>query len=170
MYQSAERAPPLSPVVTARGTRHGQTRFGTMHNTVPTLATLPPLSYTAKGAFARRCSGFDPLFLPRIPHWNVSRWWISIRRPSPATHAVSTFAGGAGLRRRRVIRLLGGRGAGPSALSADAWGRSCGTVWRSRMSPSSHAHRRPDARRLFVLDREKGIITEIPEHAPAYTT
>jgi fructose-1-phosphate kinase PfkB-like protein len=82
---------------------------------------------------------------------------------------VATFAGGAGLRAARVIRLLGG-----DVLAVAFAGGRLGALLRDSLEKQdvphlltpTQAQTRGD---FLVLDREKGVVTEIPERAPAYT-
>jgi 1-phosphofructokinase family hexose kinase len=82
---------------------------------------------------------------------------------------VATFAGGAGLRAARVIQLLDGE-----VLALGFAGGRLGVLLRDSLEKqdvphlliSTQAQTRGD---FLVLDREKGIVTEIPERPPAYT-
>jgi tagatose 6-phosphate kinase len=82
---------------------------------------------------------------------------------------VSTFAGGAGLRAASVIRLLGG-----DVLALGFVGGHLGALLRDCLDAQDIPHvltpiaaeTRGD---FLVLDREQGVITEIPEQAPTYT-
>lgn len=83
---------------------------------------------------------------------------------------VSTFAGGAGLRAAHVIRLLGGE---PLALSFV--GGHLGALLREGLERQEipavltpiAANTRGD---FLLLDKEKGVVTEVPEAAPPYTS
>ncbi len=76
---------------------------------------------------------------------------------------VSTFAGGAGLRAANVIRLLGG-----DVLALAFVGGALGELLRDCLDrqdiPHILTHTQADTRGDFLLlDKEKGVITEIPE-------
>ena len=82
---------------------------------------------------------------------------------------VSTFAGGAGLRAATVVRLLGG-----DVLALGFVGGHLGALMRDCLDKQDVPHVltaiASDTRGDFlVLDREKGIVTEIPERAPVFT-
>ena len=82
---------------------------------------------------------------------------------------VTTYAGGAGLRAASVIRLLGGE-----TLALGFVGGHLGALLRDCLERQDIPHLltpiQSDTRGDFLLlDREKGVITEIPELPPAYT-
>ena len=82
---------------------------------------------------------------------------------------VSTFAGGSGLRAATVIRLLGGE-----VLALGFAGGRMGQVLQDCLEKQDVPHLLTPTESqtrggFLVLDREKGIVTEIPERAPVYT-
>ena len=82
---------------------------------------------------------------------------------------VSTFAGGAGLRAASVVRLLGG-----DVLALGCVGGHTGALLQDHLDRQDIPHVltpiAADTRGDFLLlDRERGVITEIPEAAPART-
>jgi fructose-1-phosphate kinase PfkB-like protein len=82
---------------------------------------------------------------------------------------VTTFAGGAGLRAASVVRLLGG-----NPLAVGFAGGNLGTLLRECLErqeiPYDLVATRMGTRGDFLLiDREKGIVSEVPEEAPAYS-
>ena len=82
---------------------------------------------------------------------------------------VSTFAGGASLRAATVIRLLGG-----DALALGFVGGHLGALLRDCLDKQDVPHVltpiASDTRGDFLLlDREKGVVTAIPERAPIFT-
>jgi fructose-1-phosphate kinase PfkB-like protein len=82
---------------------------------------------------------------------------------------VMTYAGGAGMRAASVVRLLGG-----DVLALGFAGGHLGALLRECLERQDVPHLltpiATDTRGGFLLlDREKGVITEIPEDAPAYT-
>jgi tagatose 6-phosphate kinase len=82
---------------------------------------------------------------------------------------VSTFAGGSGLRAATVIRLLGG-----DVLATGFVGGHLGGLLRDSLDrqdvPHVLTHIAADTRGDFlVLDKEKGVVTDIPESAPRFT-
>ena len=82
---------------------------------------------------------------------------------------VSTFAGGASLRAATVIRLVGGE-----VLALGFAGGHLGRLLRDCLEKQDVPHVltsiAADTRGDFLLlDREKGVITEIPERAPVFT-
>lgn len=82
---------------------------------------------------------------------------------------VATYAGGAGLRAASVIRLLGG-----DVLALGFVGGHLGALLREGLDRQDIPHVltpiKEDTRGDFLLlDRDQGVITEIPESAPSYT-
>ena len=82
---------------------------------------------------------------------------------------VQTFAGGAGLRAATVIRLVGGE-----VLALGFAGGHLGRLLRDCLEKQDIPHVlteiAADTRGDFLLlDREKGVQTEIPERAPVFT-
>lgn len=82
---------------------------------------------------------------------------------------VSTFAGGAGLRAANVIQLLGG-----DVLALGFVGGHLGALLQECLDRQEIPHlltpTKADTRGDFLLlDREKGIISDVPEAPPAYT-
>ncbi len=82
---------------------------------------------------------------------------------------VATYAGGAGLRAANVIRLLGGE-----VLALGFAGGRLGKLLRECLEKQSIPHLLTSTEAgtrgdFLLLDREKGVISRIPEHATAYT-
>ncbi|MES2462264.1 MAG: PfkB family carbohydrate kinase [Armatimonadota bacterium] len=82
---------------------------------------------------------------------------------------VGTYAGGAGLRAASVIRLLGGE-----VLALAFAGGRLGVLLQECLEKQAVPHLLTPTQAgtrgdFLVLDREKGVINAIPEHAPAYT-
>ena len=83
---------------------------------------------------------------------------------------VSTWAGGAGLRAATVIRLLGG-----DVLATGFVGGHLGALMRDCLDRQDVPHLltpiAADTRGDFlVLDKDRGVVTNIPEMAPAFST
>ncbi|MBC8102701.1 MAG: hypothetical protein H7Z41_08960 [Cytophagales bacterium] len=82
---------------------------------------------------------------------------------------VATFAGGAGLRAASVIRLLGGE-----VLALGFVGGHLGALLKDCLEKQDVPHLLTPTQAgtrgdFLLLDREKGVVTEIPERAPVYT-
>jgi tagatose 6-phosphate kinase len=82
---------------------------------------------------------------------------------------IATFAGGGGLRAASVIRLLGG-----DVLALGFVGGHLGALLRDCLDRQDVPHvLTPTAAStrgdFLLLDKEKGVITEVPETPPAYT-
>lgn len=91
----------------------------------------------------------------------------STKRQKPMR--VSTFAGGAGLRAASVIRLLGG-----DALALGFVGGHLGALLRDCLDrqdiPHVLTHTQAETRGDFLLlDREQGVVTEVPEDPLPFT-
>jgi len=82
---------------------------------------------------------------------------------------VATFAGGGGLRAASVIRLLGG-----DVLAIGFVGGHLGALLRDCLDRQDIPHVLTPTRAgtrgdFLLLDREQGVVTEVPESPPAYT-
>jgi 1-phosphofructokinase family hexose kinase len=82
---------------------------------------------------------------------------------------VTTFAGGSGMRAASVIRLLGG-----DVLAIGFVGGHLGSLLRDGLDRQDIPHVltpiASDTRGTFLLlDRERGVVTDVPESAPTFT-